>query len=268
MATVRKTETAEHSVASGTTRSQGRGPRKQSPELSKVRRVSVVDELVEQMTRKIVTGAWPPGSAVPSLREFAATTGTSMLTVREAVRALQARGWVETRHGVGTFVVGPETGSHYSPWQLGASDVDEYMELIEAREITESAIIRLATERRTDSELQTLEQILAKMQAARTDSAAFLEADGEFHIALAEAAHNRILLRNMLAIRGPISRLMADRLALDLAKIGNLDRSIGDHQAIVESIRAGDPKAASTALEHITERGRTHMVSLRAENAP
>ncbi|QKW10189.1 FadR family transcriptional regulator [Streptomyces sp. NA04227] len=265
--TVRKTDTAD---PDGTTpasapRARGRGPRKQAPELSKVRRVSVVDELVEQMTRKIVSGAWPPGSAVPSLRKFAASTGTSMLTVREAIRALQVRGWVETRHGVGTFVVDADRREGYSPWQLGASDVEEYMELIEAREAIESAIIQLATTRRTDEDLRALSAIVDKMATAR-DTTAFLEADGEFHIALAEAAHNRILLRSMLAIRSPMQRLMANQLLLDLERSGNLDRSVADHRAIVESIRSGNATVGADALRHITDRGRTHMDTLRAES--
>ncbi|MFD2473095.1 FadR/GntR family transcriptional regulator [Amycolatopsis silviterrae] len=235
-----------------------RGP---PPELARVRRVSVVDSLVEEMTRKILGGEWPAGTALPSLRHFAASAGVSMLTVREAVRTLQARGWVETRQGVGTFVLEPEP-SRFVPWQLGASDVAEYRELVEAREAIESAIIALAARRRTAAQLAVLAGLVDRMGAARTDRDRFLEADAEFHVALAEAAHNRILLRSMLAIRVPLRRLMADRLLKELGEHGDLTRSWEDHRAIAEGVRAGDPGPGCAALGRIVSRGRSYVDEL------
>lgn len=232
-----------------------RGPRKRPPELARVRRVSVVDSLVEEMTRNILGGEWPPGTALPSLRHFAVSAGVSMLTVREAVRTLQARGWVETRQGVGTFVLEPET-ARFVPWQLGASDLAEYRELVEAREAIESTVIALAARRRTPAELVVLTELVDRMAAARTDRDRFLEADAEFHVALAEAAHNRILLRSMLAIRLPLRRLMAERLLEELAERGDLTRSWEDHRAIAEGVRSGDPEPGCAALARIAARAR------------
>ncbi|WP_051791417.1 FadR/GntR family transcriptional regulator [Amycolatopsis jejuensis] len=238
-----------------------RGPRKRVPELAPVRRVSVVDSLVEQMTRKILGGDWPPGTVLPSLRDFAASTGVSMLTVREAVRALQARGWVEPRQGVGTFVL-EAPGGQFVPWHLGASDVAEYRELVEARESIEAAIIGLAARRRTDAQLVSLDSMVSRMAAALGDRDRFLEADAEFHVALAEAAHNRILLRSMLAIRVPLRRLMADRLLQELTAHGDLSRSWEDHRAIAEGVRSGVAEVGCAALLRITERGRSYVDDL------
>ncbi|WP_134666637.1 MULTISPECIES: FadR/GntR family transcriptional regulator [Amycolatopsis] len=234
-----------------------RGP---PPELARVRRVSVVDSLVEEMTRKILGGEWPPGTVLPSLRHFAASAGVSMLTVREAVRTLQARGWVETRQGVGTFVLEPESSS-FVPWQLGASDAAEYRELVEARESIEATIIALAARRRTAAELAVLTDLVDRMAAALTDRDRFLEADAEFHVALAEAAHNRILLRSMLAIRLPLRRLMADRLREELAEHGDLTRSWEDHRAIAEGVRSGTPEPGHAALARIAARARSYVDS-------
>ncbi|WP_409465308.1 FadR/GntR family transcriptional regulator [Amycolatopsis sp. GA6-003] len=234
-----------------------RGP---PPELARVRRVSVVDSLVEEMTRKILGGEWPPGTALPSLRNFAASAGVSMLTVREAVRTLQARGWVETRQGVGTFVLEPEAGG-FVPWQLGASDAAEYRELVEAREAIESTVIGLAARRRTSAELAVLTDLVDRMAAASTDRDRFLEADAEFHVALAEAAHNRILLRSMLAIRAPLRRLMADRLREELAEHGDLTRSWEDHRTIAEGVARCSPEPACAALARIAARARSYVDS-------
>lgn len=243
-----------------------RGPVKRLPELAEVRRVSVVDELVEQMTRKIIAGAWPPGTALPSLREFAADTGVSTLSVREAIRTLQARGWVEARHGIGTFVLDQNEDVRFSPWALGASDTDEFVELVEAREAIESAIIKLAAERRTNEQLTTLEGLLDDMRAAGSDCDRFLAADAEFHIMLAEAAHNRILLRSMLAIRSPMRRLMATRLAQEVKEQGSLKRSVREHATIVEAVRDRNADSACSALTAIVERSRRHLTASSKEN--
>lgn len=232
------------------------------PQLSEVRRVSVVDELVEQMTRKIIAGVWPSGTALPSLREFAAETGVSTLTVREAIRTLQARGWVESRHGVGTFVQYVQADGRFVPWELGASDVEEYGELVEAREVIESAIIDLAARRRTDDDLRILDGLLDSMAAAGLDCERFLGVDADFHIALAEASRNRILLRSMLAIRGPMRRLMATRLLGELERRGDLTRTIADHRAIVDALRLSDPSLGLQALGRVVERSRVHLDTL------
>lgn len=221
--------------------------------------MSVVDELVEQMLRKIIAGVWPPGSVLPSLREFAAEAGVSMLTVREAVRTLQARGWVETRHGIGTFVLEVEPETRYVPWPLGASDVDEYAELVEARQSIESTIIDFGSRRRTEEQLTRLDELLDKMEDALHDHARFLVADADFHVVLAEAAHNRILLRTMLAIRSPMRRLMANRLIDELAVHGSLARSVADHRAMVDGLRGHDPALGRSGLDRITDRARSHL---------
>lgn len=231
--------------------------------LRQVRRVSVVDEIVEQMKRRILSGEWPPGTVLPSLRAFAAETGVSMLTVREGIRTLQAERLVETRHGVGTFVLSPLDGS---PWKLGVNEVDEYLDLTEAREVIEGAIIEFATQRRTEEQLVSLEQILEQMRAARKDTEAFLEADSEFHIALAEAAHNNVLLHSMLAIRGPLRRFMLNRNLEHLETHGHLDGPISDHEEIVTALRSADAAASIESLHRITQRGRDHLAHLRTDH--
>ena len=220
-----------------------------------VRRVSLVDEIVEYMTRRIIAGEWPPGQVTPSLRSLAKETGVSALTVREAIRTLQERGLVETRHGVGTFVRSPEDGEKSVPWMLGADDVQDYVDLVEAREVIEAAIVRFAIERRTPEQVRQLHAIVDRKRASRTETALFLEADTDFHIALAEAAHNSVLLRSMLAIRGPARRLMAGRNLKHIETHGDLDIPIADHAAIVDAVERQEMGASEEAIHRIAKRG-------------
>jgi GntR family transcriptional repressor for pyruvate dehydrogenase complex len=227
--------------------------------LRQVRRVSVVDEIVEQMRRRIISGEWPPGSVLPSLRTFAVETGVSMLSVREAIRMLQVERLVETRQGVGTFVLSSESET---PWMLGGSDVDEFLDLTEAREVLEGAILRFAIERRRDDQLAQLEAHVERMRLARCDAAAFLEADAEFHVALAEAAQNRVLLHSLLSIRGPLKRLILNRTLAHLAQAGHLDEPIADHAEIVRALRDRSADHSLDAFLRITGRARAHLAGL------
>jgi GntR family transcriptional repressor for pyruvate dehydrogenase complex len=232
--------------------------------LRRVRRVSVVDEVVEQFTQGIINGQWPPGSSLPSLRTFASEAGVSMLTVREALRVLQARGLVETRHGVGTFVRSPEDRDAV-PWMLHSEDADEYLELVEAREVIETHLLRLAAQRRTPEQVALLRRIITDMESARCDVSAFLEADVAFHDAIAEAGHNRILLRAMRAIRGPLRRLIANRTIHHLDTVGHLDGPIDDHRRLVDAVESQDVAPHLDSLERIMSRAREYLAALRPE---
>lgn len=237
-------------------------------EMRRVRRVSVVDEIVEQLTRRIIAGEWPPGSAMPSVRVLAAQLGVSTLTVGQAVRTLRERGLVETRHGSGTFVRSPDPADGTVGWMLSPTESTEYLELIEARKVIEGELLRLAAERGTADQIGELDEIVATMTESRLDAARFLEADLQFHISLAEAAHNRVLLRAMLAIRGPLKRLIANRTYWQLEETGNLDDSIADHRNIVAGLRRHEPTLGAAALGRITQRGERHLQLLREDESP
>lgn len=234
--------------------------------VEKIRQVSVSEQVAEELARRIIGGNWSPGEALPSARQLAVDFGVSALTVREAIQSLKGRGLVESRHGSGTYVTGPLHGDPVVPWMLTPREAAEFRELSEARHLIEGIVIGLAADRRTPDDLQRLEKALMEMHDARTDAGRFLEADLDFHIALADAAHNRILLRTMLAIRGPVKRLMAARAVRDLERDGTLDQAIDDHDAIYRSVRAQEPLEGSAALDRIKARGGEYLEALDAQD--
>lgn len=231
------------------------------------RRINAADAIAEELTRRIIAGEIPPSEPLPSIRQLAVDFGVSSLTIREAVKALQVRGLVESRHGSGTYVLPPGSAEEsLVPWMIRPVDADEYMELNEAREIVEGQIVVLAASRRTDEDLTALREVLESLRSARTDAKEYLEADIDFHITLAEAARNRILMRMMLAARAPIRRLQAARVADDLAHNGNLDHAVADHVAITDAVERGDPEAAQEALKRITHRAEAYLHTLGGEH--
>lgn len=224
-----------------------------------LQRVSIVDQLVEKMTRNVIAGAWPAGAKIPSLRTLASNHSVSPLTIREAIRVMQTRGLLETRHGVGTFVVAEKESEDFVPWMLGSMDIDDSDDLIEARDLIEGQIIRLSASRRTEDELDGLRGIVNQMRRHRLDPEKYLEVDTAFHIALAETSHNPVLLRGMLAIRGPLRRLMDERNRRYLLELGSLDVSIESHSQIVEAIARREPESGEAVLREISRRSHSQL---------
>lgn len=227
--------------------------------IRKTPRRGLADEIAEDVTRRVLAGEWLPEMALPSNRKLAESFGVSTLTVREAVKALEARGLIESRQGSGTYVKPHGSDGALVPWMIRPVDVAEYRELTEARRILESEIAVLAADRRTSGDLSRLRDSVERMERARTDAFGFLDADLDFHVALAETARNRILLRTMLAIRGPLKRLMAARVAADVVRDGSLDEAIADHQTLLRSIELRDPSAGRGAVASITTRAFDHL---------
>jgi len=238
-----------------------------SEPLRRVSRTSVVDQVTDQMTQRIISGQWPSGEALPGVRQLAAELGVSVLTVREATRTLIANGMLESRHGSGTFVLAPEPDRDVVPWMLGSGDVGEYGELNEARRAVESEIVRLTIQRCTPDQLKQLWSTVDDMEQGRTDVSRFLEADYRFHILLAESSHNRVLQRTIVAIRGPLKRWIANRTLAQFEAEGSLDRAIADHRAIVGSIEGGSPDEGEAAVNRIMLRAVEFLEGFQVESS-
>jgi GntR family transcriptional repressor for pyruvate dehydrogenase complex len=229
------------------------------------RRPTISDVIADELKLRILAGEWTLGQALPSNKQLAEEFDTSTLTVREAVAQLIAAGFLESRHGSGTYVVDVDPAAASSTWLLSRGDAGEVEELIEARRIIESSILELATQRRTDKQLAELRRCAETMAAARENAEGFIAADFEFHQLVAEAAHNRILLRAMLAMRGPLRRLMSERAVEDLHDHGNLDTPIADHFAVVDALERRDVDVAVGALSNMIRRNQDHLRRTRAD---
>ena len=155
---------------------------------------------------RIVGGAWEGGTPLPNEDELAAELGVSRTVVREAVKALQAKGLVEVR---------PKTGTRVRPrraWHLLDADVvawqfadmeraDDLRELYEVRASIAAAAARLAAARRTTEQLAEIEAQQRRIDAAAAEPLARRHADLDFHAAVADAAHNSLLAHATAMVR-------------------------------------------------------------------
>ena len=195
----------------------------------------------------ILGGHLAAGERLPSERQLAARFGVSRPTIREALSALESRGLVETRVGSGTFVAdreaiaeAPEVPSEDSP-----------AEFMETRLLVEVAIARLAAQR-ARSHPDRLEEVRVSVEALeRTANPELLpvELDREFHRGLVQLCGNDYLAE----LVEPLWETMGQSLYTTLGRRNwtaeDTVRTAGEHRAIYEAVRAGDPGLAAFAME-------------------
>jgi GntR family transcriptional repressor for pyruvate dehydrogenase complex len=206
--------------------------------------------IVAQLRDMVLNGELRPGEQLPGHRELARMFGVSVTSVREAISALTSAGVLEAQQGRGTFVattLRPDVGS--STWLGQPMNETEQTELVEAREVLECALARLAAQRATGEQVQSLQATVAEMALSTHDAERYLEADLAFHMTLAAAAHNRVLLRAMHAIRAMLRRELKAGLDRELAEEGELRRGLAWHAGLADAIAAHDaPRAEAMTL--------------------
>ena len=208
--------------------------------------------ITAQLCDMVLNGELQPGAQLPGHRELAKMFGVSVTSVRESISALVSAGVLEAQQGRGTFVATslfPDPGS--STWLGQPVDGAEQTELVEARGVLECALARLAARRATEEQVADLRRHVSEMTIHGDDSQRYLEADVAFHMTLAEAAHNRVLLRAMYAIRTLLRRELHRGLERELAEEGAISRGLNAHLGLVDAIQARDPDGAERMAQTI-----------------
>jgi DNA-binding FadR family transcriptional regulator len=201
-----------------------------------------VEAVIDQLQRQLASGSWSIGDRIPGEYDLAGRLQVSRPAVREAIRALSHIGVLEVRHGDGTYV-----RSAVDPRPLlrrvERATLRDVFELQQAYDVQAA---RLAARRHTRDDLLRLGALLEDRDAAR-DPVEFGEADVRFHVGVAEASHNPLLLEAF--------RYFQSRLRESLSAV-RLDRELPDagpaaHRAVVDAIAARDPEAAAQAAEAV-----------------
>jgi GntR family transcriptional repressor for pyruvate dehydrogenase complex len=211
-----------------------------------VRSSRLYEQIVQQVEASIHKGQLKPGDQLPPERELAEQFGVSRTAVREAVKTLREKGLVEAYPGRGTFIT---DGTSYTIRQsldrMMRTGNEGFAFLAEVRQILEPEIAALATTRADEEDLEAMRQQVAVMDEARTDPDAFIEADLDFHLALAEAAANPIILSLIDSIVG---LLREQRMGI-FQVTGGPDRGQYHHKKILEAVEHRDPAGAREAMK-------------------
>ncbi|GGS68358.1 FadR/GntR family transcriptional regulator [Nonomuraea spiralis] len=201
-----------------------------------VARTSLVDSAIEELRKEITSGAWPVGTKIPSESRLAESLGMSRLSVREAVRVLAHAGLLQTRQGDGTYVTATDESQVALRRRL---DRAAAMDIIDVRRGLDLVAARLAAVRRTGEDVAAMREALARREAAARagDLDGFADADVDFHLLVADAAHNALLADLYRSIRDALRDSVRDKEHAALAP----DRS---HEDLLEAIEAGEAARA------------------------
>ena len=215
-------------------------------------------ELVESLGDRIRDGRIVPGDKLPTEAAIMGEFGVSRTVVREAISKLQAAGLVETRHGIGTFVVGLGDGAAFriAPEQLGT--LRDVIAVLELRIGMETEAAALAAMRRTASNLDDMRSALAAFSAALAEGRDAVGPDFQFHLEVARATQNP----HFAELMGTLGTMIIPRARLDAGQAAGeaqrsyLQRTNAEHENIYDAIANQDPEAARAAM-------RTHLANSR-----
>ncbi|WJK32968.1 FadR/GntR family transcriptional regulator [Solwaraspora sp. WMMA2065] len=209
-------------------------------------RQTLVRQAIDSLREQIAAGDWPLGTRIPTEPRLAEALGVGRNTVREAVRALVHAGVLECRQGSGTYVISTDELAGAVARRCASA---EWRETVEVRRAFEVEAARLAAQRRTPSDVASLDAALADREAAWRggDLARFVDADLTLHRAIMAAAHNVMLSELYDSIGAAMRATVAEAVGPDL----HPDRHV-DHARLVAAIRDGDPeRAASEAAAYL-----------------
>jgi GntR family transcriptional repressor for pyruvate dehydrogenase complex len=215
-------------------------------------------ELVESFGDRIREGRIAQGEKLPTEAAIMEEFGVSRTVVREAISKLQAAGLVDTRHGIGTFVVGLGDGAAFriSPEQVGT--LHDVIAVLELRIGIETEAAALAALRRTPQNLVDMRSALDAFAGALNEGRDAVGPDFQFHLEVARATQNPHfagLMSTLGSMSIPRARLGAQTEVKD-GQITYLHRANSEHENIFDAIVSQDPEAARAAM-------RTHLANSR-----
>jgi DNA-binding FadR family transcriptional regulator len=210
---------------------------------TRIARRNTYELVADRLVTLIATRELKPGDALPTERELTQTYGVGRSSVREALRMLESQG-VITPAAKGTFVVASVANPLNSSYRLLLSldeDADVH-DIFELRRILECEAAALAAQRRRKKHLAEMDEAIDEMAAGldQPSGERYIDADLRFHIAVAEATGNRLVLHSMEAVRGVIRRAL-----ITIFRVPNSpERSLEQHRLIRAAIADRDTDRA------------------------
>ena len=204
------------------------------------------EQIVQQVEDAILKGQLKPGDQLPAERDLAHSFGVSRTAVREAVKTLREKGLVEAYSGRGTFVT---NGTSHSIRQsldlmIRINPLEGSANLAELRLVLEPEIAALAAARIEEQLLSTMREAVEEMDRSLRDPDAYVEADLDFHLALAEAVGNPMILSLLDSIVGLLREQRSRIFNVD----GGPERGQFHHKRILAAVEQGNPEAAREAM--------------------
>ena len=216
---------------------------------------SAADAIAAQLSRQILDGSLVTGDRLPPERSLAESFSASRGTVREALRSLSERGLVARRVGSGTFVI-------YEPdaAETDVSEITSPLELVDVRAAIEPQMVRLAVRNATARDMAALERALAEMEGVQ-DAERFSLADERFHLRLAEATHNPLMVEIYHRINHVRAHQQWDSIKDKILTPEQIAAYNGEHRVLLSALSRRDGERAVEVIVAHMERARTDLMA-------
>ncbi len=215
-------------------------------EFKEITPVRLYESVIEQIMDLVKRSELKPGDKLPPERKLAEKLSISRNSLREAFRVLESRGLIKSKAGGGRYIREIRKNGHNSTENIILSlEKSSILELLEAREMFEVKIAKIAAQRATPEDIKLIEMVLNKMKKKEElKDEKKTESDTEFHLAIASTSHNFVFVN--------IIKLHLDLLKETRGKTwqipGRREKQYQEHQAILQAIREHNSKKAGEAM--------------------
>ena len=186
---------------------------------------------------------------MPSERELTIQLGVSRTSIREALRALEMAGYIESKVGIsgGSFVKEVSAERIIEPFALALYQHKNFvLDTLEVREILEVKISEMAARRRTAADMKRIADSLSIMQSDLERGGIGIEGDSQFHYSVAQATHNQVLIKLIKMW----TQLSFEARRDTLERPHDAVKALAEHRKIAAAIEAGDAKGAASLMHH------------------
>ncbi|GAB3055197.1 FadR/GntR family transcriptional regulator [Virgibacillus ainsalahensis] len=210
-----------------------------------IRTKKIYEEVADSLIEMIKVGSLSPGDKLESVEQLAKNFDVGRSAIREALSGLRTMGLVEMRQGEGTYVKEFDASKFTLPVPSAfLMKMEDVKELYQVRKILEVGTAGLAAAHHQEEDLLAIEKALEEMKDTNGNEELAEKADHGFHLAIAKATHNQMLIYLM----GSVSEIMAETIRetrrLLLYSEGRADQLFTEHQLIYEAIKEGQSDQA------------------------
>ncbi|WP_350299669.1 FadR/GntR family transcriptional regulator [Peribacillus frigoritolerans] len=216
----------------------------------KIKPKKIYEEVSDELYEMIRSGSLKPGEQLDSIQQLAENFQVGRPAIREALSALSSMGLIEIKQGEGTFVKTFDPAIMNHPLSAALlMDQDNIKHLLEVRKILESGTAEVAAKKRTEENLIELKDRLFDMEKVSDDEELSDKADIAFHVAVANASQNELLITLMNHVSELMTEKMRDirRVALYSEEM-TLKQLYQQHVRIYDAILAQDEDGARSAM--------------------
>lgn len=214
----------------------------------------IYEEITDMLVNKIKNGELKPGDRLESVEKLAQSFDVSRSAVREALSGMRAMGLIVMRQGEGTFVTEFDASSILLPVNTGLlMKKEDIQEIYEVRKILEVGAARSAAIHHQPEDLIALQEAIKAMMKDKSNGEIGAESDMKFHMAIAKASHNELLIRLMSSVAEVMLSVLEETRQVLVYTEQKTVSLIEEHQAIYDAIQERAPeKAYLHMLTHLT----------------